>query len=250
MRYRNLDPQMFIIHRENLKNLMLPNSLAVANANDLLPANADGTLPLRPNSDLFYLTGIEQEETTLLLYREAHGENLREILFLRETNEHIATWEGHKFTKEEARGLSGIKRVEWLSECPPLFHRLMCKCGRVYLNSNDSHDANGERDLIPLSHGGSMGWTQSGIKTFNRYRRSLRVMVELPTRPRVVMNHTATAPLNRLACRRAPGASVEVLMDGRSSGEVNGGRSSEGEFPATEHCSLTPGFWLVCSEPE
>jgi len=137
MRYRNLDPQMFITHRGNLKNLMLPNSLAVANANDLLPANADGTLPFRPNSDLFYLTGVEQEETILLLYPEAHEENLREILFLRETNEHIATWEGHKLTKEEARDRSGIKRVEWLSEFPQLFHRLMCECDRVYLNINE-----------------------------------------------------------------------------------------------------------------
>ncbi len=137
MRYRNLDPQMFITHRGNLKKLMLPNSLAVVNANDILPANADGALPLRPNSDLFYLTGIEQEETILLLYPEAHEENMREILFLRETNDLIATWEGHKLGKEEARDISGIKRVEWLSEFRPLFHRLMCECEHVYLNSNE-----------------------------------------------------------------------------------------------------------------
>jgi Xaa-Pro aminopeptidase len=137
MRYRNLDPQMFITHRGNLENLMLPNSLAVVNANDILPANADGTLPLRPNSDLFYLTGIEQEESVLLYYPEAHEESMREILFLRETNDLIATWEGHKLAKEEARDISGIKRVEWLSEFGPLFHRLMCECDHVYLNSNE-----------------------------------------------------------------------------------------------------------------
>jgi Xaa-Pro aminopeptidase len=128
---------MFISHRQNLKNLMLPNSLAVANANDILPANADGTLLLRPNSDLFYLTGTEQEETILLLYPEAHEENMREMLFLRETNDLIATWEGHKLSKEEARAISGIQRVEWLSEFPPLFHRLMCECDHVYLNTNE-----------------------------------------------------------------------------------------------------------------
>jgi Xaa-Pro aminopeptidase len=128
---------MFVTHRQNLKNLMLPNSLAVVNANDILPANADGALPLRPNSDLFYLTGIEQEETILLLYPHAHEETMQEMLFLRETNDVVATWEGHKHSKEEARAISGIQRVEWLSEFRPLFQRLMCECDHAYLNTNE-----------------------------------------------------------------------------------------------------------------
>ena len=137
MRYRPINPQLFVQNRANLAQLLLPNSLAVVNANDLLPPNADGTLPLRQNSDLFYLTGIDQEETILLLYPDAHDEKMREILFVRETNELLATWEGHKLTKEEAKKISGIKRVEWLSEFRPLFHRLMCECEHVYLNSNE-----------------------------------------------------------------------------------------------------------------
>ena len=137
MRYQPLNSQMFSGHRANLAKLLLPNSLAVVNANDILPTNADGTLVLHPNSDLFYLAGVEQEESILLLYPDAHEENMREILFLRETNDLIATWEGHKLTKEEARNVSGIKRVEWLSEFRPLFHRLMCECEHVYLNSNE-----------------------------------------------------------------------------------------------------------------
>ena len=120
-----------------LAELMLPNSLAVLNANDILPTNADGTLPLRQNTDLFYLSGIDQEETVLLLYPEAHEESMREILFLRETNELLATWEGHKLTKDEAGKASGIKRVEWLSEFRPLYHRLMCESEHVYLNTNE-----------------------------------------------------------------------------------------------------------------
>ncbi len=128
---------MFVQHRANLANLLLPNSLAVVNANDILPTNADGTLVLRPNSDLFYLAGVEQEESILLLYPDAHEENMREILFLRETSELIAIWEGHKLTKEQARKVSGIKRIEWLSEFPALFRRLMCECEHVYLNSNE-----------------------------------------------------------------------------------------------------------------
>ena len=137
MRYRPIDSKLFLNNRANLANLMLPNSLAVVNANDVLPTNADGTFPLRPNSDLFYLSGIEQEESILLLYPDADEEKMRQILFLRETNELLATWEGHKLTKEEAQKISGIKRVEWLSEFQPLFHRLMCECEHVYLNTNE-----------------------------------------------------------------------------------------------------------------
>ena len=84
MRYLPIDPQLFITHRERLRKLMLKNSLAVINANDVPPTNADGTLALRQNSDLFYLTGIEQEETILLLYPDADAEEHREVLFLRE----------------------------------------------------------------------------------------------------------------------------------------------------------------------
>ena len=137
MRYEPIDPQLFVANRARLKKLLLSNSLAVVNANDILPTNADGSLPLRPNSDLFYLTGVEQEESILLLYPDAHEEKMREILFLRETSDLIATWEGHKLTKDEARKITGIQRVEWLPEFRPLFHRLMCECEHVYLNSNE-----------------------------------------------------------------------------------------------------------------
>lgn len=137
MRYQAINPKLFIENRSRLVKHLQANSLAVVNSNDILPTNADGTLPLRQNSDLFYLTGVDQEESALVLYPQAHEDNMREILFLRETNELLATWEGHKLTKEEARAVSGIKRVEWLSEFRPIFHRLMCECDHVYLNSNE-----------------------------------------------------------------------------------------------------------------
>lgn len=117
--------------------LLPPGSLAVLNANDVLPANADGTLPFRQSSDLFYLTGIDQEETILVLFPGALDEAHREILFVRETSERLAIWEGHKLTKEEARGISGLRKVEWAAEFPALFHRLMCECERVFLNTNE-----------------------------------------------------------------------------------------------------------------
>jgi len=142
MRYAPIDSKLFTDNRKKLKKLLLPNSLTVVNSNDILPTNADGVLLLRPNSDLFYLTGIEQEETILLIYPDAHEEDKSEILFLREPNPLAETWEGHKLTKAEARNISGIKRVEWLSEFHALFHRLMCECDYAYLNTNEHKRAN------------------------------------------------------------------------------------------------------------
>ena len=137
MRYSSIDPQLFVSNRERLRHLMLPNSLAVLNANDVLPTNADGSLAMRASSDLFYLSGVEQEESILLIYPEADDEKHREILFLREATPLMETWEGHKLSREEARKISGIENVMWLSEFPRLFHRLMCECEHVYLNSNE-----------------------------------------------------------------------------------------------------------------
>lgn len=137
MRNPKIDASLFIQNREHLKTLLQPNALAVVNANDLLPTNADGTLPLKQNSDLFYLTGVNQEESILLLYPMAPDPEFQEILFVRQPNEHLATWEGHKLDKEEAKSISGIRRVEWLSEFDQIFHRLMCECEKVYLNSNE-----------------------------------------------------------------------------------------------------------------
>jgi Xaa-Pro aminopeptidase len=137
MRYRGINPELFVSNRARLAKLLLPDSLAVLNSNDVMPTNADGTMTLRQNSDLFYLSGIDQEESILLLYPDAHEENMREILFVRETSELLATWEGHKLTKAEAQRISGVKRVEWLGDFRPLFHRLMCECAHAYLNSNE-----------------------------------------------------------------------------------------------------------------
>jgi Xaa-Pro aminopeptidase len=137
MRYAPIDPQLFIHNRARLRQRLPPNSLAVLHANDIPSTNADGSLRLRQNSDLFYLTGVDQEETILLLSPEAEDEKMREILFLRETSDLIAIWEGHKLTKEEARRATGIQRVEWLAEFPPIFHRLMCECEHIWLNSNE-----------------------------------------------------------------------------------------------------------------
>ena len=137
MRHTPIDPALFTQNRQRLCCLMESHSIAVLNANDALPVNADATLPVLPNSDLFYLSGIEQEESVLILAPGAFNESHREILFLREPNALLKTWEGHKHSKEEASRISGIKNVRWLSEFPALFHQLMCETEHVYLNSNE-----------------------------------------------------------------------------------------------------------------
>lgn len=136
-RYGAIPARLFVENRAQLTRLMLRNSLAVVNNNDVLPTNADGSLRLVPSADLFHLTGIEQEQSILLLYPDAHDEKLRELLFIRDLSPDLETWEGHKLTKEEARAVSGIERVHWLSEFPRLLHRLMCECEHVYLNANE-----------------------------------------------------------------------------------------------------------------
>lgn len=137
MKHRPINPELFKHNRKRLVALLHPNALAVVNANDIMPANSDGVLAMHPNSDLFYLTGIEQEESILVLFPDATDKKLKEILFVREPSEHLAIWEGHKLTKEEIQQISGIETVRWLGDFWSVFHPLMCECERVYLNSNE-----------------------------------------------------------------------------------------------------------------
>ncbi len=146
MRHKPIKNKLFSENRKRLTTLLAPKSLAVINANDLLPVNADATLVMHPNSDLFFLSGIEQEESILLIFPDAAEEKNREILFLREPNEHLKIWEGYKHTKEDARKISGIKNVQWLSEFPMTFRALMLESQAAYLNSNEYKRANVEME--------------------------------------------------------------------------------------------------------
>jgi Xaa-Pro aminopeptidase len=132
---------LFTLNRERLVKLLPPRSLAVLNANDIMPTNADGAMGHLQNADLFYLTGVHQEETILLLAPEAFDPNHREILFVRQPSEHLAIWEGHKLTKEQATAISGIKNVKWLTDFPVLFRQIICELQHVFLNSNEHQRA-------------------------------------------------------------------------------------------------------------
>ena len=141
MRHLPIKPKLFKDNRRRLAELLEPESLAVVNANDVLPTNADGTFIIHPNADLFYLTGIEQEESILVLFPDAPDPKHREILFLREPSEHLRIWEGFKHSKEEARKISGIDTIHWISEFPVLFKILMFEAKRAYLNNNEHNRA-------------------------------------------------------------------------------------------------------------
>ena len=144
MRHKPIKSKLFVQNRRRIADRMGSKALAVVNANDILPTNADGTLPMQPNADMFFLTGIEQEESVLVLFPDAADEKQREILFVRQPSEHLQIWEGYKHTKDDARKISGIKNVKWLSEFPVLFRSLMCEAESAYLNSNEYKRANVE----------------------------------------------------------------------------------------------------------
>ena len=139
MRYLPIDNQLFINNRQRLTQLLKPKSLAVLNANDIMPTNADGTMTFRQNNDLFYLTGVDQEETRLVLFPNHPDPKFRELLFLRETSELIEIWEGHKLTKAEAEQVTGIpqKQIYWMNQFETLFIQLVYEADYVYLNTNE-----------------------------------------------------------------------------------------------------------------
>jgi Xaa-Pro aminopeptidase len=137
MRYHPIDPQLFIENRRNLAVQLTPNSIAVFNSSDVMPKSADGVHPFSQQTDLFYLSGIDQEESALVIFPDAREEKHREVLFLRETSEQTALWEGRKYTKEAAAAVSGVKTVYWNAEFDAVFRALVFQAERIYLNSNE-----------------------------------------------------------------------------------------------------------------
>lgn len=136
MKYLPIDNQLFINNRKKFSAELATNTIAIFNANDVMPTNADGTMPFRQNNDLFWLSGVDQEESVLVIFPNHTVESQREILFLKETNEHIAIWEGAKLTKEGALKTAGIKTVYWLNELEGKIAELIGKCNGIYLNKN------------------------------------------------------------------------------------------------------------------
>ncbi|MCX6183700.1 MAG: aminopeptidase P family protein [Flavobacterium sp.] len=139
MKYHQLDRQLFIKNRAKFTAQMKPNSVAVFNSNDIYPVSADSTLPFAQHRDIFYLSGVDQEESILLLFPDAPYAHQKEILFLKETSAHIAVWEGEKLTKEKAFEVSGVKTVYWLQDFEKILFELMTYCDTIYVNTNEHY---------------------------------------------------------------------------------------------------------------
>ncbi len=137
MRYIPISNQLFKQNRENLKAMLKPKSIAVFHSADIMPTSADGTMVFKQHSDIFYLSGIDQEESILLIYPDAHSKSHKEILFLRETNEEIAVWEGEKLSKAQATEISGITKIYWLQDFEKVWKELVFEAEYIYLNTNE-----------------------------------------------------------------------------------------------------------------
>lgn len=146
MRYQPIKKDLFIKNRKNFMAQMRPSSIAIFNSNDIYPIGADSTIPFQQDRNLYFLSGIDQDSSILLLFPDAPKEKHREILFLTETNEHIAVWEGEKYTKEKAFEASGVKTVYWLKDLHKVLHEIMSQCDTVYINTNEHYRANVETE--------------------------------------------------------------------------------------------------------
>lgn len=137
MRYEKLPRSLFIENRADLIKLLPPKSIVIISSNDIMPTNADGTMGFKQNSDLFYLSGLDQEETILILYPDAHELQYQEIAFIKETSELIEIWEGQKFSKEEAYDISGIKNIQWISHFDQILKTIIYNVESIYLINNE-----------------------------------------------------------------------------------------------------------------
>src|SRR5690554_536727 len=127
MKYERIDKRLFERNRAKFTKRMKENTVAVFNSNDIYPISADSTMPFEQHRDIFYLSGVDQEESILVLFPNASDEKHREVLFLKETNDHIAVWEGEKLTKEAAFETAGIKTVYWLGQFDTIFNSMMAE---------------------------------------------------------------------------------------------------------------------------
>ncbi len=146
MKYLPINKDLFIHNRKNFMAEMTPNSLAVFNSNDIYPVSADSTLPFEQHRDIFYLSGVDQEESILVVFPDCPKEQFREVLFLRETNEHIAVWEGEKLTKKTAYLTSGIKTVFWLKDLENVLAEILALADTIYINTNEHYRAKVETE--------------------------------------------------------------------------------------------------------
>lgn len=202
MKYRPISNQIFTINRKNFVSRLMPHSLAIFHSNDEFPRNGDQNFLFKQNPDFFYLTGIDQEQSVLVLFPHCPNTLYREVLFLRQTNEHIAIWEGHKYTKEEAKTASGIETIFWINEFDAVLHSIVNYAEHIYINTNEndrySHTVS-YRDL-------RMFETLRAKYPLHHYERSALILRDL----RVVKSEIEIE-LTKKACEITRDAFVRVL---------------------------------------
>jgi Xaa-Pro aminopeptidase len=137
MRYTQLSSEHYIANRKRFASQLQRGALAIFCSNDIYPTSADGHMPFKQASDIFYLSGVDQEESILVIFPDAFNAAQKEILFLKETSEHIAIWEGAKLTKEQARAQTGIQNIQWVKDFEKIIHVLLNEVSCVYLNNNE-----------------------------------------------------------------------------------------------------------------
>ena len=202
MRYETIDKTLYIHNRERFKKALKPGSMAIFNSNDIMPTNADGTMPFRQNNDILHLSGIDQEESILVIFPDATLPEHREILFLKETNDEIAIWEGEKYTREAAYEASGIKTVYWLQQFEQVLHALMTDAKHIYLNSNEQSRANIEVETRDMRFN---KWIQEKYP-LHEYERSAPIMHDIRA-----IKHDIEIQLMQKACDITESAFRRVL---------------------------------------
>lgn len=172
-----MDKTLFEANRAKFIAEMLPNSIAVFHAADEMPRSADQSFDFRQNPDLYYLSGIDQEQTILLIYPDAPEPKYREVLFVRKTNEHIKVWEGHKYTQEEARNASGIQHIHWTDDFNGIFSMLMNRADNLYINSNEHGRSSNQAPYKDIRFAREMRERYP----LHEFQRSARIMNRLRT---------------------------------------------------------------------
>ena len=181
MKYAAINNDLFKLNRKRFTRKMISDSIAIFNSNDLMPRNGDTFYPFRQNSDLFYLSGLDQPDTVIVLFPDCIKEGFREVAFIKRTDEYVATWEGHKYTQEEAREVSGIEKIYWLDEMETILHELILLAKRIYINTNENDRF--RSDVVS---------------------RDLRFAQELKTRYPAHKYHRAQPILKKLAMIKSP----------------------------------------------
>lgn len=175
MKYLPLDPQLFTKNRQRFMAKMQPHSVAIFNSNDELPSNGDALHPFKQSSDLFWLSGIDQEESMIILYPDNPDPKYREVLVLVRPNEVKEKWDGHRLRKDEALAISGISTIVWLDALDVLLQQWVHEADNIYLNTNEN---NRKASLVPVRDY-RYAAEMRGRYPLHNYLRAAKVMKEL-----------------------------------------------------------------------